>query len=182
MIVAAAEAPPLVAEFGIVLAATAVFGYLAERLKLVSIVGYLVAGALIGPLALGWIDHMPRIIGVQAEGSAFMYEAWVDGEDVLTKAPVSGVTVGVMALIVVIAVMAGFETDLRSRFLNTEAHITVRSHLPSFTDYRIMTSMDAPRQIIADYVEVPQDDGPWGARGVGEHPMIATAPAIAGVP
>jgi threonine synthase len=44
-------------------------------------------------LALGWIDHMPRIIGVQAEGSAFMYEAWIDGEDVLTKAPVSGVTV-----------------------------------------------------------------------------------------
>ncbi len=44
-------------------------------------------------MALGWIDHMPRIIGVQAEGSAFMYEAWRDGEDVLTKAPVSGVTV-----------------------------------------------------------------------------------------
>lgn len=43
-------------------------------------------------LALGWIDKMPRIIGVQAEGSAFMYEAWRDGEDVLTKAPVSGVT------------------------------------------------------------------------------------------
>ncbi len=44
-------------------------------------------------LALGWIDQMPRIYGVQAEGSAFMYEAWRDGEDVLTKAPVSGVTV-----------------------------------------------------------------------------------------
>jgi threonine synthase len=44
-------------------------------------------------LALGWIDKMPRIIGVQAEGSAFMYEAWRDGEDVLTKAPVSGKTV-----------------------------------------------------------------------------------------
>ena len=44
-------------------------------------------------LALGWIDHMPRIYGVQAEGSAFMYEAWKDGEDILTKAPVSGVTV-----------------------------------------------------------------------------------------
>ncbi|MCB9446010.1 MAG: threonine synthase [Ardenticatenaceae bacterium] len=44
-------------------------------------------------LALGWIDHMPRIIGVQAEGSAFMYEAWRDGEDVLTKGPVSGKTV-----------------------------------------------------------------------------------------
>ncbi|PID85450.1 MAG: threonine synthase [Chloroflexi bacterium] len=44
-------------------------------------------------LALGWIDHMPRIIGVQAEGSGFMYEAWRDSEDVLTKAPVSGITV-----------------------------------------------------------------------------------------
>jgi threonine synthase len=44
-------------------------------------------------LALGWIDKMPRIFGVQAEGSAFMYEAWRDGEDVLAKAPVSGVTV-----------------------------------------------------------------------------------------
>jgi len=44
-------------------------------------------------LALGWIDQMPRIIGVQAEGSAFLYEAWRDGEDVLAKAPVSGKTV-----------------------------------------------------------------------------------------
>ncbi|MCA9935921.1 MAG: threonine synthase [Ardenticatenaceae bacterium] len=44
-------------------------------------------------LAMGWIDKMPRIYGVQAEGSAFMYEAWRDGEDVLTKAPVSGKTV-----------------------------------------------------------------------------------------
>jgi len=50
---------------------------------------------------------------------------------------------------------------------------------PSFVDYRIMTAVDVPRRIITDYAEVPQDDGPWGARGVGEHPMIATAPAIA---
>ena len=50
---------------------------------------------------------------------------------------------------------------------------------PSFVDYRIATAVDTPRQIIAGYVEVPQDDGPWGARGIGEHPMIATAPAIA---
>jgi CO/xanthine dehydrogenase Mo-binding subunit len=49
----------------------------------------------------------------------------------------------------------------------------------SFVDYRIATAVDTPREIIAEYVEVPQDDGPWGARGIGEHPMIATAPAIA---
>ena len=44
-------------------------------------------------LALGWIDKMPRIIGVQAEGSNFMAEAWEKGEDVLTKAPIQAETV-----------------------------------------------------------------------------------------
>ncbi len=50
---------------------------------------------------------------------------------------------------------------------------------PSFVDYRIATSTDAPRDIQAIIVEVPQDDGPWGARGVGEHSMVPTVPAIA---
>jgi carbon-monoxide dehydrogenase large subunit len=50
---------------------------------------------------------------------------------------------------------------------------------PSFVDYRIATSTDAPREIQAIIVEVPQDDGPWGARGVGEHSMVPTVPAIA---
>jgi carbon-monoxide dehydrogenase large subunit len=50
---------------------------------------------------------------------------------------------------------------------------------PTFTDYKIPTSLDIPDEIIPIIVEVPQDDGPWGARGVGEHPMIPTAPAIA---
>jgi threonine synthase len=44
-------------------------------------------------LALGWIDHMPRLIGVQAHGSNFMLEAWQRGEDVLTKAPIDATTV-----------------------------------------------------------------------------------------
>jgi CO/xanthine dehydrogenase Mo-binding subunit len=48
----------------------------------------------------------------------------------------------------------------------------------SFVDYRIASSLDAPRQIIGTFVEVPQDDGPWGARGVGEHTMIPVAPAV----
>jgi carbon-monoxide dehydrogenase large subunit len=50
---------------------------------------------------------------------------------------------------------------------------------PSFVDYRIATSSDAPLEHQAIIVEVPQDDGPWGARGVGEHPMVPTIPAIA---
>jgi CO/xanthine dehydrogenase Mo-binding subunit len=50
---------------------------------------------------------------------------------------------------------------------------------PSFVDYRIATAPDAPADIEAIIVEVPQDDGPWGARGVGEHAMVPTIPAIA---
>jgi CO/xanthine dehydrogenase Mo-binding subunit len=50
---------------------------------------------------------------------------------------------------------------------------------PSFVDYRIATSVDMPRKIIPLIVEEPQDDGPWGARGIGEHAMVPTAPAIA---
>jgi carbon-monoxide dehydrogenase large subunit len=49
----------------------------------------------------------------------------------------------------------------------------------SFVDYRIAASVDAPREIIPIIVEEPQDDGPWGARGIGEHAMVPTAPAIA---
>ncbi|MBI5962277.1 MAG: molybdopterin-dependent oxidoreductase, partial [Chloroflexi bacterium] len=50
---------------------------------------------------------------------------------------------------------------------------------PSFVDYRIATSADTPRDLQAYIVEVAQDDGPWGARGIGEHSMVPTIPAIA---
>jgi len=49
----------------------------------------------------------------------------------------------------------------------------------NLVDYRIMTAVDAPREIHGDIVETPSEDGPWGARGVGEHVMVQTAPAIA---
>ncbi len=50
---------------------------------------------------------------------------------------------------------------------------------PSFVDYRIATAADVPAKIEAYYVEHAQDDGPWGARGVGEHPMVPTIAALA---
>jgi len=50
---------------------------------------------------------------------------------------------------------------------------------PSFVDYRIATSSDVPAEIESIIVEVPQGDGPWGARGIGEHSMVPTIPAIA---
>lgn len=50
---------------------------------------------------------------------------------------------------------------------------------PNFTDYKIPTTMDTPRETIPIIVEVPQPDGPFGARGVGEHTMIPAAPMVA---
>ena len=44
-------------------------------------------------LALGWIDKMPKLMGVQAAGSSYLYAAWKNGEDVLTKAAVRAQTV-----------------------------------------------------------------------------------------
>ncbi|MFO7659412.1 MAG: xanthine dehydrogenase family protein molybdopterin-binding subunit [Candidatus Cloacimonadaceae bacterium] len=50
---------------------------------------------------------------------------------------------------------------------------------PNFTDYKIPTAMDVPDEIVPIIVEVPQPDGPFGARGIGEHTMLPAAPMIA---
>jgi carbon-monoxide dehydrogenase large subunit len=49
---------------------------------------------------------------------------------------------------------------------------------PSFVDYRISTTTDLPKKHEVFVVEVPQDDGPYGARGIGEHPMVPTIAAL----
>ena len=43
--------------------------------------------------ALGWIDRMPRIFGIQSAGSDYLVQAFENGEDVLTKPPISADTV-----------------------------------------------------------------------------------------
>ena len=65
------------------------------------------------------------------------------------------------------ALWEGMVFDDRGRLLN-----------PSFVDYKIPTARDLPREMQAHFVETPQLDGPFGARGVGEHPMISIPSAI----
>jgi threonine synthase len=43
--------------------------------------------------ALGWIDHTPRIFGIQSAGSDYLVQAYESGEDVVTKPPISADTV-----------------------------------------------------------------------------------------
>ncbi|MDR1014527.1 MAG: xanthine dehydrogenase family protein molybdopterin-binding subunit [Coriobacteriales bacterium] len=49
----------------------------------------------------------------------------------------------------------------------------------NFTDYKIPTFQDMPRKMYTDVVETPQLDGPYGARGAGEHPLIAVTATVA---
>jgi len=58
----------------------------------------------------------------------------------ITLLSIAGVTVGVMALIVVIAVMTGFESDMKARILGVESHIVVMRHGGSFSNYRNLIS------------------------------------------
>jgi threonine synthase len=44
-------------------------------------------------VALGWVDQMPRIFGIQAAGSDFITQAFESGEDVAMKAPIAADTV-----------------------------------------------------------------------------------------
>ncbi|MGB9846389.1 MAG: xanthine dehydrogenase family protein molybdopterin-binding subunit, partial [Desulfotomaculales bacterium] len=49
---------------------------------------------------------------------------------------------------------------------------------PNFLDYRLPTSLDAPK-VQSVIVETADPEGPFGAKGIGEPPAVAAAPAIA---
>ncbi len=42
---------------------------------------------------LGWIDKTPKLMGVQAVGSSYLYTAWKNDEDIHTKPPIQAQTV-----------------------------------------------------------------------------------------
>jgi CO/xanthine dehydrogenase Mo-binding subunit len=48
----------------------------------------------------------------------------------------------------------------------------------SFTDYLIPTALDMP-PVVAELVEEPEPDAPYGAKGVGEPPTVVSTAAIA---
>ncbi|UCF10131.1 MAG: molybdopterin-dependent oxidoreductase, partial [Candidatus Bipolaricaulota bacterium] len=60
-----------------------------------------------------------------------------------------------------------FRFDEDGRFLN-----------PAFVDYKIPTAKDLPRRTQQILLENPQPGGPYGARGVAEHPMISVPSAV----
>jgi CO/xanthine dehydrogenase Mo-binding subunit len=49
----------------------------------------------------------------------------------------------------------------------------------TLVDYKIPTTLDLPEKLELHFLETAQVDGPFGARGIGEHTMIPTPAAIA---
>jgi carbon-monoxide dehydrogenase large subunit len=58
--------------------------------------------------------------------------------------------------------------DAKGRLLNA-----------NFSDYKIPTALDMPEEVVPIIIEAAQPDGPYGARGVGEHTMIPAASMVA---
>ncbi len=89
----------------------------------------------------------PRNCGNRSHLVSMSFETFIGGRylrakqkqtfiSLITFLSITGVTVGVMALIVVIAVMAGFESDLKGRILGIESHLVVMPHDGPVPDYR----------------------------------------------
>ena len=94
----------------------------------------------------------------------------------ITILSTAGVMVGVMALIVVIAVMSGFESDLKTRILGGQAQVVIMRQGGAFNDYRrVVTyaeSVDgvlAAAPVIYEQVMLRSARGVSGAvlRGIG---------------
>jgi xanthine dehydrogenase molybdenum-binding subunit len=56
---------------------------------------------------------------------------------------------------------------------------TGRSLNPNFVDYKMPLSMDMPMIRTVLLETAPDPGGPWGAKGIGEDPIVAIGPAIA---
>ncbi|MBN2556635.1 MAG: xanthine dehydrogenase family protein molybdopterin-binding subunit [Anaerolineales bacterium] len=85
---------------------------------------------------------------------------------VINPRQIRGQVVGGVLMAVGATLYEELEFDAEGRLLN-----------PHFFDYHLPTMKEAPRQTVS-FIETPGAIGPFGARGIGEHPVIGVAPAI----
>ena len=82
-------------------------------------------------LALGWIDRMPRLMGVQAAGSAALYAAWSQRMDPLDMTPIEAHTIAD-------SICAGLPRD---RIKAMRAVVETDGAFLSVTDQEILSSI-----------------------------------------
>jgi lipoprotein-releasing system permease protein len=105
----------------------------------------------------------------------------------MTALSLGGVGVGVMALIIVLSVMSGFEADLQKKILGTNAHGVVTTYGPDMEDYqRVLTTVRQVRGItgatpfIANEVMISSEGNIAGALIKGIDP--ATVGSVTDLP
>ena len=92
---------------------------------------------------------------------------------VITWFSVLGITIGTAALIIVISVMSGFETEVRERIIGLDAHLRVRSFLPAgiANPDSIRTVLDAIPEIVASSPYI-LEKGMLSHKGVTEGAVV----------
>lgn len=104
-------------------------------------------------------------------GIRYLLARGVDTVSVVTLICVCGVAVGVMAMIVVLSVMGGFEGDLKTKILGTKTHVVVHGE-----DWKRVENVDA---LVTSIREV---DGVIGAAPYIETEVMISSPTnLAGV-
>ena len=94
-------------------------------------------------LRLGWTDRLPRLIGAQASGSAYLVEAWRNGEDLETKPPIPAETLA-----------DSISADLpRDRFKAMAAVTGTGGAFVEVTDAQILSSMVTMGQRMGVFAE-----------------------------
>src|SRR5262249_45496368 len=67
-----------------------------------------------------------------------------------TTVPIGGVWIGTAALVIVLSVMGGFESDLREKILGSNAHIQISREDGDFVDWRaVKARIDAMPGVVA---------------------------------
>jgi len=82
---------------------------------------------------------------------------------------------------------ANVEGQIEGGYLMGQGYALLEEHIvqggtpktTTLATFLIPTTLDTPEQIIPVIVEVPDPDGPYGAKGVGEMTMLPTPGAIA---
>lgn len=99
---------------------------------------------------------------------------------IITVLSIAGVAVGVMALVVVIAVMTGAELDFRKRILGFQSHITVMRSGGRFSDHGfvsdVVRKIDGVKEVspyVSSQVLLRSAYGVSGASVRGIHPDVS---------
>lgn len=123
------------------------------------LMGVLLERSFVGatqPMDLGFAKIIKQtVVGLQVGGVVLVFAALIVGAlryvfSFFTTVPLVGVWIGTGALVCVLAVMSGFETDLREKILGSNAHIQVTREDGEFTNWReIKAQIDKVPGVVA---------------------------------